>query len=116
MTEHDDGFDLMRVNVSLPCMVPVVPGTGDARAPLDQRTEVCAVDAFWIIGRAWICDLHAQQVLGSAFDRAAEGHEALYHGMPWAERHRYEQSMARAGLWPGHPLAEASTTSSGGVA
>lgn len=98
------GFDIIRVNISLPCTIPVLPGTPDTDAPIEQRTEVCAVDAFWVVGLAHICDHHLAQALGEDFAEVTAGHEATYHGMPWAERHRYDQESTRRGLPERHPL------------
>jgi hypothetical protein len=96
------GIEIGRVSLSLPCDVPVLPGTGDTEAPIEQRTERCCTDAWWMIGRAMICHEHLVFVLGQAeVDEAiAELLEAGYPAteipnarerLPWAERHRYAQ-------------------------
>jgi hypothetical protein len=94
---------VMRVPISLPCQVPVLPGTPDTTAPIEQRTERCAVDAFWIIGRAMICDLHLRVVLGDDYaptvaqwpDLVLSARETV----PWVEMHRYDQASAQPD-WP----------------
>jgi hypothetical protein len=91
----------MRLPISLPCPVPVVPGTPDTirdgePIPLQERTERCAVDAFWMIGGQVMCDVHlrvACALLGVDYDEllAEAGGEFRVEGKPWHERHRYAQ-------------------------
>lgn len=103
-----DGIFFMRAPISLPCSVPVVPGTSDTDAPIEERTEVCAVDAFYMMELAMICDHHGLGLFGvEEWGQIIEGlgGPMLYDGEPWAERHRYDQEFARGTLFPGHPLA-----------
>jgi hypothetical protein len=54
------------------CLVPVRPGTeGDCSPPeqdLDDRTEPCATDAWWLLGDLVICDQHLRYFLQHAGD------------------------------------------------
>lgn len=98
MTTTDD-IPIMRVPISLPCMVPVVPGTPDSTAPIEQRTERCAVDAWWMIGRAMICDLHLRSVLGDDYGPTVAQWPDLVlnqrETVPWEQMHRYDQASAQ---------------------
>ena len=88
-----------RVNLSLPCSVPVLPGTPDGTAPIEERTETCNVDAWFVIGRAPICDLHLKFLLGDedvdemvrSLEEADGWPPPPAYGEPWEGRHRYEQ-------------------------
>lgn len=92
-------------------MVPVVPGTPDTDVPVEQRTETCNVDAWWIMGRAPICHRH----LGHPDAMGPEFREALIEELelqghvpnesearPWVEQHRYPQTPWL--LFEGHPV------------
>lgn len=105
-------FDIARVSLSLPCMVPVLPGTPKTDAPIEQRTETCNLDAWWVMGIAFICDVHLREFLGEEdFDRIRDGCEGDGWDMarsrerdaiPWADQHRYEQKPEL--LPEGHPV------------
>lgn len=92
---------ILRVPVSLPCPVPVLPGTPDTMRdgepiPLEERTERCAVDAFWMVGAQVLCDVHLAvfcEVAGIDFDDLVEegGGRTERMDRPWHERHRYAQ-------------------------
>lgn len=94
-----------RVPISLPCPVPVVPGTPDTMRdgepiPLEERTERCHVDAFWMIGGQLTCDVHlrvACELLGIDYDDllGEAGGEFSTENRPWHERSRYPQDMAQ---------------------
>lgn len=91
------GCTVWRVPISLPCNVPVLPGTPDCSAPIDQRTERCAVDAYWMVGRAMVCDHHIRGALED--DMLAvlrEEYPWVEEPPPWAEMTRYAQEDA----WP----------------
>jgi hypothetical protein len=95
--------NIARVGLSLPCCVPVLPGTSDTDAPLEERTEKCHVDAFWIIGRAPTCDIHLRTVCRAAewgFDELVEeaGGPWPRESVPWADRHRYAQDDPASGM------------------
>lgn len=101
MADNGPGIrlDIGRVGLSLPCCVPVLPGTPDVDAPLEQRTEKCHVDAWWIIGAAPTCDVHLREVAKVAdfdFEELVEEAGGLNETeeKPWSERHRYPQSEA----------------------
>jgi hypothetical protein len=106
-----DDPGIMRVSLSLPCTVPVVPGTPDADAPIEERTETCNVDAWWIIGIAHICHRHLREVVGieSMGELIAQlitddwlaTVPSEQERLPWSEQHRYEQRPDL--LWEGHP-------------
>lgn len=96
------GVPILRVPISLPCQVPVLPGTARTDAPIDERTECCATDAFWMIGRAMICDLHLREILGAEYEDTCGDVELNRSEQgPWEERHRY--AHADVGHYPGHP-------------
>lgn len=99
-TDEMHTVGVMRVPLSLPCQVPVLPGTGDVTAPIEERTERCATDAWWLFGRAMVCTEHLRVLLGDhdfnefIAGMAAEGYGELSPSelLPWEQRHRYEQS------------------------
>lgn len=93
-----------RIPISLPCPVPVLPGSPDTMTvdgsviPLEQRTEKCGVDAFWFIGAQPTCDVHCRQaceLLDIDYDDllAEAGGPADVERKPWNERHRYPQDQ-----------------------
>lgn len=96
-----------RVNVSLPCMVPVVPGTPTTDAPIEERTETCNLNAWWTMGSAFICDYHLRELLDS-LDGALGTYDEIVNDLtvqgwpgptppnamerrPWGEQFRYDQ-------------------------
>lgn len=95
-------ISFMRVPITgtIGCGIPVLPGTPDTDAPLEQRTELCAVDANWLIGLMPTCDHHAKAVcVVVEIDWpgvVAEAERDLDHAnRPWAERERHSQEDAR---------------------
>lgn len=85
------------------CCVPVLPGTPDAEAPLEDRTELCAVDVNWIVGMVPICDHHVQMICEMTEidwpDLVAEAGRDLDHAnRPWGDRQRHSQEDAREHL------------------
>lgn len=87
----------------LGCGVPVLPGTAEIDAPLEDRTELCAVDAHWLIGLVPTCDHHARAVCEIAeIDWkgvvAEAGREMSSAERPWGERKRHSQAEARRHL------------------
>lgn len=83
------------------CCVPVVPGTEDIDAPMEERTERCAVDAHWIVGAAPCCDIHAKvmcEVAGWDWDEFWQeaGRTAESVAVPWADRERHSQEDTQA--------------------
>lgn len=106
---------ISRVNLSLPCTVPVLPGTPITEAAISKRTETCSIDAFWVVGIAPICDLHLAAAFGEEFytqalieleeDGFELGRERGRHSVPWELRYRYPQDHAT--LPDSHPLKEA---------
>jgi hypothetical protein len=98
---------ISRLPISLPCPVAVLPGTPQTMRdgepiPMEERTEACAVDAFWAIGGQILCDVHlreACELLEIDFDGLVDeaGGSASCEDKPWAERHRYEQSIVKRG-------------------
>lgn len=96
-----------RLPISLPCPVAVLPGTpttmrdGDV-IPMEERTEACAVDAFWAIGGQITCDVHlreACELMGVDYDDLVEeaGGHASCEDAPWEERFRYPQENVKRG-------------------
>ena len=108
-----------RLPLTLPCPVPVVPGTTGSTLgldgepiPLEERTELCAVDAGWMIGAQIVCDVHLREAWdvggigpGTFEDAVAEtfapyGADAVEEALarsrvPWLDRKRYPQEEAR---------------------
>jgi len=103
-------FTRVPITGTIGCGVPVLPGTPDADAPLEDRTELCAVDAHWIIGMVPTCDHHARLVC-SMTDIDWPGVLAEVERdpgsaeQPWADRMRHPQVDARKHL--AHFTAEA---------
>lgn len=110
-----DEVEIMRLPLTSPCPVPVTPqgatltDDGDP-IPLDERTELCAVDAGWMMGAQRVCDVHlriACAFVGIDFDGVVReafepyGEDAVVKALartaqPWEERHRYSQDEARS--------------------
>lgn len=90
-----DPISVMRVPLSLPCQVPVLPGTPSTVEPIEQRTERCAVDAWWMLGRAMVCTLHLRELLGDEYESCVGDIpvNATESG-PWEQMHRYPQDSA----------------------
>jgi hypothetical protein len=98
---------IMRVGLSLPCPVPVLPGTPDTMdadgeaIPLEQRTEKCGVDGWWFIGGQPCCDIHLKQACEllaidwqGVIDEGTDGRGLNEtEQKPWGERHRYPQDQ-----------------------
>lgn len=111
-----DMVHIARLPISLPCPVPVFPGTPDTMRdgeaiPMEERTEKCCVDAFWMLGAQITCDVHLRVACElmdidyeGLLDEAAEmpGYSKAEmlaawrerEAVPWAERHRYAQEDA----------------------
>lgn len=109
--------EIMRLPLSSPCPVPVTPegktldDNGDP-IPMELRTELCAVDADWMIGAQRCCDIHLRigMELGGigadvgGFDGLLEEacagpyleHIKEQAARPWGERHRYSQEEAKS--------------------
>jgi len=95
----------LRIPISLPCPVPVLPGTPTTMdeegepIPVAERTEKCAVDAWWMIGAQVTCDVHLREACGLLdldFDGIVEEATCgrglnMRELQPWGERHRYAQ-------------------------
>lgn len=78
------------------CCVPVLPGTPDVDAPLEDRTERCAVDAHWVFGAIPTCDIHAKVVCESVewdWDGVWQeaGRDPASVAVPWEARQRHSQ-------------------------
>jgi hypothetical protein len=84
-------------------MVPVVPGTPSIEAPIEERTETCNIDAWWVIGIAFTCDIHLRLLIGDEeYERLRDQCEAEgpwdmtrdreRDSVLWNQRHRYEQN------------------------
>ncbi len=100
---------ITRVSLSLPCKIPVLPGTPEADAPLEDRIEYCATDAWWFVGQIPTCDLHLRGVLKLMDDdydafmadflaTHPEWDERIPNDSerkPWAERYRYSDDIQR---------------------
>ena len=106
-----DQVQITRLPLSLPCPVPILPGSDGETdrdgepAPLEERTEACAVDAYWMLGGQITCDLHLRKAcehLGIDFDGLVEESGAEGTDRPWSERPRYEKDSAKlAAPWKG---------------
>jgi hypothetical protein len=116
MADRVHRVDILRVGLSLPCPIPVLPGTPDTMRdgepiPIEERTEACAVDAWWFLGLQLLCDVHlreACELLGMDFAGVVEQAGGLHETekKPWAERRRYEQELAKKAP-PWQPISEA---------
>lgn len=117
MTETRTPVEFTRIGLTTPCPVPVEAGTGRCfddegePLPMEQRTELCAVDAGWMIGNQRLCDYHLRELFERGFfngDFAELCHEAYEEygtaaaeqaveraKVPWSERKRYSQDEAR---------------------
>jgi hypothetical protein len=104
-------YVVTRVPISLPCVMPVRPGTEgecDLREP-DDRTELCATDAWWMIGAMPICDQHLRvglREMGDDYEDMLREYRRRHplpmmgvpnedERLPWSRRHRYPESIAR---------------------
>ena len=88
--------NITRSPIGIPCPVKVRPGTPDAEADESERTEFCAVNAQWLIGSQWCCDVHMLKVcdlLALDFCGIADqaGVPASVYDRPWADRPRADQ-------------------------
>lgn len=101
--DFGDGFTVWRVPISLPCQVPVLPGTDDCVAPIELRTERCAVDAYWMMGRAMVCDHHIRHSMEpETLDLVLKEYPWVeLEPRPWNEMHRYPQEQAQPD-WDAH--------------
>lgn len=93
-------FTRIPLTGTIGCGVPVLPGTSEIDAPLEDRTELCAVDANWLIGAIPTCDHHARVVCEmTEIDWpgvvAEAGREMESAERPWADRQRHSQADAR---------------------
>ena len=110
MTGKPFNVYIARVPISLPCQIPVFPGTPNADGPLDQRTECCAVDAFWFVGAAPTCDVHlgifTKLMWNETYEEFVEKFIAenpdykgripnAWEKKPWYDRHRYAEDIVR---------------------
>lgn len=114
--EAGQRVEILRLPLTSPCPVPVLPGSGRVLddlgdvIPLGERTELCAVDAGWMLGAQRLCDVHLREscdLMGIDFDGVITetfepfGHEAVERArerarLPWGDRHRYTQDEARS--------------------
>lgn len=84
----------------LGCCVPVIPGTQDTDAPLEQRTELCAIDANWVVGSVPTCDIHVRQVCEmTGIDWpgvvSESGRDLAHANRPAGERECHTQEQTR---------------------
>lgn len=120
MTDDRIPITIMRVPITTPCPVKVTPDgrTLDQQGevlPDEARTELCAVDAQWMIGTQRVCDVHLRlsvdvlgAIEGSFEDVVREaflpfGEDACTRAIarafePWDSRKRYSQADAEAWL------------------
>src|SRR5262249_43655433 len=97
-------YRIARLEVAEACVMPVRPGTeGDCRpGEPDDRTELCATDAWWLLGDLAVCDQHLRYALRMAgddyeamlaryrsrFPDVAEGIPTAPEQLPWSQRPR----------------------------
>lgn len=104
-----------RMPLTTPCPVPV---TADGRSfgedgmplPMEERPQLCAVEAGWLIGAQRLCDYHVAEMFANGliegtledlFEEAyaewpGAAEEALEKArIPWARRKRNSQKAAR---------------------
>ena len=63
-------YRVTRLQAADACVMPVRPGSEgacDPRTP-DDRTELCATEAWWLLGDLGLCDQHLRQALAAAGD------------------------------------------------
>lgn len=82
-------YGVTRVSLSMPCSVPVLPGTKDANAPIEQRTDKCATEGWWWVGERPICDPHFREFVGMVGDNYAEI-VSEFRGLGWEIREDVE--------------------------
>lgn len=103
MTETEVRITPLPMTGLIGCVIPVVPGTPNTDAPLDERSELCAVDANWIVGSAPTCDVHMKVVCETAgwdwLELLEEaGRDATNADRPWADRQRHSQDATQQHL------------------
>jgi hypothetical protein len=106
---------ILRMPITTPCPVRILPGSNGVTmrdgepVPIEERTELCAVDAGWMLGSQRVCDVHLREacgLVGIDFDGVVDEvctpygeHEAAPFrervGQPWEARKRYTQDEAR---------------------
>lgn len=98
---------ISRLAMSAPCRACVQPGTGSVEGELEERTEYCATDAWWLIGASLsICDAHFRLFChdsGIDYGEAARLAQANSgkpvpnedEQQPWELRRRYASEVAR---------------------
>jgi len=109
-------IQILRVPLTTPCPVPVTPEGETLRdgeaIPMEERTELCAVDAQWLIGAQRCCDIHMAGVfelgvIDGTFEGLVRetflpyGEDAVVTALarvtaPWSSRKRYSQDEARS--------------------
>jgi hypothetical protein len=93
-------FTPIPITGTIGCGVPVLPGTPEWDAPLEERTELCAVDANWLVGMVPTCDHHVRGICEMVDvdwpGVVAEARRDLPSAeRPWAARTRHPQADAR---------------------
>jgi hypothetical protein len=115
MTETRTPVEFTRLPITSPCPVPVEAETGRTfddegePLPMEDRLELCAVDAAWMIGAQRICghhlrDLFARGFFEGTYDQLVRdfyGAEYVDYVLekdarPWSEWHRYSQEETRS--------------------
>ena len=105
--------EIRRLPLTGPCPVPVTPAgetmRDDEPIPLEERPELCAVDAGWMVGAQRLCSHHLAEfcelsgidldgVIEETFEEYGPGAVAdaqMRSAVPWSERRRYSQAEAR---------------------
>lgn len=109
-------YRIARLRDAEACVMPVRPGTeGDCRPSRigdpDDRSELCATDAWWLLGDLAVCDQHLRVALEAAGDNY-EAMLARYRSrfpaldgeipsqaelLPWSQRPRRPERARRVG-------------------
>lgn len=109
-------YRIARLEIAEACAMPVRPGTeGDCRpCEPDDRTELCATEAWWLLGDLALCDQHLRYALAAAGDDY-EAMLARYRRrfpnvaleipaserLPWSQRPRRLDRVRRLGTGGG---------------
>lgn len=112
-------YSVMRIPLVglIVCDVPVLPGTPTAMVdgeplPLEERTELCAQDAHWMIGMQPVCDHHLRESLALLEDDGQRAWDEIVSECRWgdpdvtpwdvARRHSQEEARRMRDDWKEH--------------
>lgn len=112
-------YRVARLQAAQACVMPVRPGTQGDCTPCrpDDRTELCATPAWWLLGDLALCDQHLRRALHiagadyavmlaryrSRFPELVAGVPTEDELLPWSRRPRDPEHIRRNGLVNLHP-------------